>query len=69
MEMEMLSQLIGNIGFPIAAFAAMYYMCNTTLGEFRQSMDNFKESNHELISQVKSLCSTVEFQKLNKEEE
>ena len=68
MEMEMLSQLIGNIGFPIAAFAAMYYMCNTTLGEFRQSMDNFKESNHELISQVKSLCSTVEFQKLEKEE-
>ena len=68
MEMEMLSQLIGNIGFPIAAFAAMYYMCNTTLGEFRQSMDNFKESNHELISQVKSLCSTVEFQKLKEEE-
>lgn len=62
MEMEMLSQLIGNIGFPIAAFAAMYYMCNTTLGEFRQSMDNFKESNHELISQVKSLCNMVENQ-------
>lgn len=60
MEMEMLSQLIGNIGFPIAAFAAMYYMCNTTLGEFRQSMDNFKESNDELISQVKNLCNTVE---------
>lgn len=62
METEMLAQLIGNIGFPIAAFAAMYYMCNTTLGEFRQSMDSFKESNHELISQVKNLCNTVEFQ-------
>lgn len=62
MEMEMLSQLIGNIGFPIAAFVAMYYMCNTTLGEFRQSMDNFKESNYELISQVKNLCSIVESQ-------
>lgn len=68
MEMDMLAQLIGNIGFPIAAFAAMYYMCNTTLGEFRQSMDNFKESNHELISQVKNLCNTLEFQQPKKEE-
>ena len=68
MEMDMFAQLIGNIGFPIAAFAAMYYMCNTTLGEFRQSMDNFKESNHELISQVKNLCNTVEFQHPKQEE-
>lgn len=68
MEIEMLSQLIGNIGFPIAAFAAMYYMCNTTLGEFRQSMDNFKQSNNELISQVKNLCNIVEFQQPKKEE-
>lgn len=67
MEMEMLSQLIGNIGFPIAAFAAMYYMCNTTLGEFRKSMDNFKESNQELITQVKNLCSIVESQQPMKE--
>lgn len=68
MDIEMLSQLIGNIGFPIAAFAAMYYMCNTTLGEFRQSMDNFKESNNELISQVKNLCDIVEFQQPKKED-
>lgn len=68
MELEMLSQLIGNIGFPIAAFVAMYYMCNTTLGEFRQSMDNFKESNNELISQVKNLCSIVNSQQHNKED-
>lgn len=68
MEMETLSQLIGNIGFPIAAFAAMYYMCNTTLGEFRQSMDNFKQSNNELISQVKNLCNIVEFQQPKKED-
>lgn len=68
MELEILTQLIGNIGFPIAAFAAMYYMCNTTLGEFRQSMDNFKESNHELISQVKNLCNTVEYNQPKKEE-
>lgn len=68
MEMDLLSQLIGNIGFPIAAFAAMYYMCNTTLGEFRQSMDNFKESNYELISQVKNLCNSVDPQQPKKED-
>lgn len=67
MEMETLSQLIGNIGFPIAAFAAMYYMCNTTLGEFRQSMDNFKVSNNELINQVRNLCNIVESQQPKKE--
>lgn len=68
MEMELLSQLIGDIGFPIAAFAAMYYMCNTTLGEFRQSMDNFKESNYELISQVKNMCNNFESQQPKKED-
>ena len=31
--MEDLTQLIGNVGFPIAAFVMMYYMCNTTLKE------------------------------------
>lgn len=26
-------QLISNVGFPIAAFCMMYYMCNTTIKE------------------------------------
>lgn len=26
-------QLISNVGFPIAAFVMMYYMCNTTIKE------------------------------------
>lgn len=28
-----LNQLISNVGFPIAAFCAMFYMCNTTIKE------------------------------------
>jgi len=28
-----LSQLISNVGFPIAAFCAMFYMCNSTIKE------------------------------------
>ena len=28
-----LNQLVSNVGFPIAAFCAMFYMCNTTIKE------------------------------------
>lgn len=33
MEQTALAQLISNVGFPIAAFCAMFYMCNTTIKE------------------------------------
>lgn len=31
--MDELTSLISNVGFPIAAFCAMFYMCNTTIKE------------------------------------
>lgn len=31
--MDELTTLISNVGFPIAAFCAMFYMCNTTIKE------------------------------------
>lgn len=31
--MEELTTLVSNVGFPIAAFCAMFYMCNTTIKE------------------------------------
>lgn len=31
--MEEFTSLISNVGFPIAAFCAMFYMCNTTIKE------------------------------------
>ena len=31
--MEEIAQLVSNVGFPIAAFVMMYYMCNTTIKE------------------------------------
>ena len=31
--MEEITTLISNVGFPIAAFCAMFYMCNTTIKE------------------------------------
>lgn len=32
-------QLISNVGFPIAAFCAMYYMCNTTIKENTKALN------------------------------
>ncbi len=31
--MDEFMQLVSNVGFPIAAFVMMYYMCNTTIKE------------------------------------
>lgn len=36
--MEEFTQLISNVGFPIAAFCAMFYMCNTTIKENTQAL-------------------------------
>lgn len=55
--MNILSQLISNVGFPIAAFAAMYYMCMKTIEELRDSMSEFSATNAELTSSIRSLCA------------
>lgn len=33
MDANTISQIVSNVGFPIAAFCAMFYMCNTTIKE------------------------------------
>lgn len=38
MEVEVITQLIGSIGFPIAAFIMIFYMMNTTLKEVQTTM-------------------------------
>lgn len=42
-------QLISNVGFPIAAFCMMYYMCNTTLKENTKAITDCTELIHSLI--------------------
>ena len=46
--MEDLTQLIGNVGFPIAAFMMMYYMCNTTLKENTRAVVECTKLIHKL---------------------
>lgn len=40
---------VSNVGFPIAAFCAMYYMCNTTLKENTTAVQNCTELIRTLI--------------------
>ena len=41
---------VSNVGFPIAAFCAMYYMCNTTLKENTTAVQNCTELIKTLIN-------------------
>lgn len=50
MDYQVLAQLVSNVGFPIAAFAAMFYMCNTTIKDINTSLDNLTQSINKLIS-------------------
>lgn len=53
METDVLIQLVSNVGFPIAAFAAMYYMCNTTIKDVKTGIDNLTRSIDLLIEHEK----------------
>lgn len=37
-EIEVITNLIGSIGFPIAAFVMLFYMVNTTLKDIQSVM-------------------------------
>lgn len=50
METDIFVQMVSNVGFPIAAFAAMYYMCNTTIKEVKESIDNLTRSIDHLLN-------------------
>lgn len=38
------SQIISNVGFPIAAFVMMYYMCNTTIKENTKALNEIDKT-------------------------
>lgn len=47
--MDEIITLISNVGFPIAAFCAMYYMCNTTIKDLREMISELKTSIDKLV--------------------
>lgn len=45
--------LISNVGFPIAAFCAMFYMCNTTIKENTKVVSDCAELIRHITSDKK----------------
>lgn len=52
MEVEVITQLIGSIGFPIAAFVMIFYMMNTTLKEVQDTMSENTKAIIKLLEKL-----------------
>lgn len=52
MEVEVITQLIGSIGFPIAAFIMIFYMMNTTLKEVQTAMSENTKAIIKLLEKL-----------------
>lgn len=52
MEVEVITQLIGSIGFPIAAFVMIFYMMNTTLKEVQTTMSENTKAIIKLLEKL-----------------
>lgn len=52
MEIDIITQLIGSIGFPIAAFVMLYYMMNTTLKDLQTTMSENTTAITKLIEKM-----------------
>lgn len=52
MEVEVITQLIGSIGFPIAAFIMIFYMMNTTLKEVQTTMSENTKAIIKLLEKL-----------------
>lgn len=51
--MDEISSLVSNVGFPIAAFVMMFYMCNTTIKENTKAVTECAGLIRELIEHWK----------------
>ena len=43
MDLKMIADFIGSVGFPIAAFAAMFWMCNNTLQKITSAIESLRD--------------------------
>lgn len=51
--MNVVSQFVSTVGFPIVAFAAMYYMCNTTIDKMTSAINELKTMITALSAEIK----------------
>lgn len=55
MDYSTIVSVIGSLGFPIAACCAMFWMMNTTIKEFKDSVAENTKAMIELVTTVKTL--------------
>lgn len=60
METDILVQLIGQLGFPIAACVALFYMCNSFIKQMMSSNEQNQASIKEMSATLSKLDSTLE---------
>lgn len=51
--MDGITSLISNVGFPIAAFCAMFYMCNSTIKENTKALTEINLTISKIIGNEK----------------
>lgn len=50
--MDEIISLISNVGFPIAAFCAMYYMCNQTIKENTKAINDVTKTMQRIVDRL-----------------
>lgn len=54
-----IAEFINQVGFPIAAFAAMYYMCSNTLEKIEGTVQELSETIQVLVAKISGLMDKV----------
>lgn len=52
MDIGEITQVISTVGFPIVAFTMMYYMCNTTIKEVMNTVNELKGSIDKMVERL-----------------
>ena len=57
MDVEMLTTIIGNVGFPVAAFCLMWWMCNDTLRGVQSALNELAKSIEVLKDDIRGVSN------------
>ena len=55
MDYNVIISLVGSLGFPIVACGAMFWMMNTTMKEFKETVAENTKAMTELVITVKAI--------------
>lgn len=56
---QAVSMLVSNVGFPIAAFCAIFWMCNKTIADNTAQQEKTLSANTQAITELKTLVQTL----------